>query len=204
MKERPIIFTGDSVRAILDGRKTQTRRVVKPQPPGSADPELRCPYGRPGERLYVKETWADAGPMYGRDADPPQDVAYFADKSAVMFDGDLKPHAVGRADLASWNWGKLRKRSPLYLPRWASRLTLEVVSVRLERLHKITNDDARAEGVQPIMLAGVDGGRPRRGETFYNAAHRNAFAFLWNAINGKRAAWSTNPWVWRVEFRRVP
>lgn len=175
MRERPIIFSGESVRAILDGRKVQTRRVIKPvQPrddgrwPAGRDPVPDCPFGRVGDRLWVRETWADHpdgdGPIY-RATDPTWDD---------------EP-------------GSIRWRPPIHMPRWASRLTLEVAGVRVERLQAIDKAGARAEGCH-----GIDGD----GHRGY-VPPLDQFEAAWDALNGKRAPWSSNPWVWVVTFRCV-
>lgn len=197
MGDRPILFSGPMVRAILAGTKTQTRRIVDVKrgaivamqisEPTTVETRDRqripireaahlCPYGAPGDRLWVRETWAPADGRYS--AVP---VVYRADGGAQPADDD-------------------RWRPSIFMPRWASRLTLDVVSVRVERLHEISEGDARAEGVtlgEP-MPAKING---ERGVVrFYEA--RAAFACLWDAINGKRAPWLSNPWVWVVTFRR--
>jgi len=224
--ERPILFSGEMVRALLRDRnpKTQTRRLVKPQPivvPGWARLGTRrtaravdgvrfaagtprettyaadflatyadditrkfCPCGVPGDRLWVRETWADADSMYqGHTNDVPSVVAYRADKNAIQFDAK-KPSPVPSWDLKRWDFDALTWRPSIHMPRWASRITLEVTSVRVERLQDITEEDARAEGVE---------------DRYY----RTAFAELWDGINGDRVAWESNPWVWVVGFKRV-
>ena len=182
-KERPILFSGPMVRAILEGRKTQTRRVVKFDPCPSSyamvshydglgnvvltdGSYLRCPYGQPGDRLWVRETWAHRRWMLG-DASPDPTTVYRADSD------DLR--------------GCDRWRPSIHMPRWASRITLEVVSVRVERLQDISEEDAMAEGV---ALAENYRGR---------LAH---FAGLWEQINDL-GSWNANPWVWVVEFRKL-
>lgn len=232
-RERPIIFRGEMVRAILAGRKTQTRRIVRPQPaanlgelPGpawnSGFVDVACPHGRPGDRLWVRETWAKCDQMIGfrtTESDEGEDVAFAADKTALMWCMDGRRVA---ADTYSWNWGKLRWRPSIHMPRWASRLTLEITDVRVERLQEISEKDAQAEGAG-IDWERVDSGRsvaesdypcvacsgdPRgiaelchpigRGKPW-----RCVFANLWDAINGKRAPWAENPWIWAMTFRRV-
>ena len=194
MKERPILFSASMVRAILDGRKTQTRRIVKPQPDIVADgglvvgvstPEdqkygrlgkaLPCPYGKPGERLWVRESWAWYGCEY-----IPSDVVYRADTESL-------PGEYGR-------W-----RPSIHMPRWASRITLEITEVRVERLHDISDDDIKAEGIfdDPAVVSGE-----REGSILTLAGKRIAFEDLWESINGPDS-WDENPWVWVVGFRRV-
>jgi hypothetical protein len=195
MKERPILFSGPMIRAILDGQKTQTRRIVKPQPPGgyhidtchyndtgwafwvSADDHagtctcknLKQPYGSPGDRLWVRETWAPA-------EWPPTGVfaVYRADEG--MFASQWKPS--------------------IHMPRWASRITLEVVSVRVERLQAISKKDAIAEGWGGWHNSTVDGDDP----DCAGNGPRTWFKKLWHSINGP-GSWDANPWVWVVEFK---
>ena len=204
MKERPILFSAPMVRAILEGRKTQTRRVVKPQPPaghnfagftihstrtsdegkavwgaGDALPYLRaahrvrCPYGQPGDRLWVRETWA-------RDD---EDGALFY-RADVGLGGNADDWERNRIDGAP----RYRWRSPIHMPRWASRITLEITGVRVERLQCISDHDAIAEGAQQI--GDCDGA--------FVAGYRN----LWESINGA-GSWDANPFVWVVEFKAV-
>lgn len=206
MRERPILFSGPMVRAILAGRKTVTRRVLQPQPPeddaplatGWFHPEasdggpgphtfgvygsdwhVRCPYGAPNDRLWVREAWAAR--------DVRSEWALSVGLVEEPFCGVGGDEIIYRADDDGTRARPPRWFSPLYMPRWASRLTLEIVSVRVERLQEIAEADARAEGC----------GDPPFG------TRRETFAILWDAINGKRAPWESNPWVWRVEFRRV-
>lgn len=196
MKERPILFSAPMVRAILDGRKTQTRRVVRGQV-GALDrgqPTIvggpACPYGAPGDRLWVRETWAAI-----------DERGEAVSRRTRHVDQNCGDRLVYRADdrVLTEQW-----RSPLFMPRWASRITLEVTTVRVERLQAITEEDACAEGVTQTDGRWWDGaphavkGTPRALPTA-----REAFADLWDAINGKRAPWSSNPWVWVVSFRRV-
>lgn len=174
MKERPILFSGPMVRAILAGKKTQTRRVVKDlrwyEPPVKVahignkvgTPEALCPYGQPGDRLWVKETWSTTEQAGDHVADA--HVVYRAtDPDWETMDG--------------WKW-----RPSIYMPRWASRITLEIVSVRIERLKEISESDSIAEGCPS-----------------------GCFSELWQSINGDTPGkrWADNPWVWVIEFRRI-
>ncbi|BEH73363.1 morphogenetic protein [Edwardsiella tarda] len=184
MKERPIIFNDEMVRAILDGRKTMTRRPVKGVMPDNglwlkkptktrsgitthvmdAPKHGLCPFGSIGDRLWVRETWA----RYNIDSRS-HDMAY---RATVPND---------------WPEGG-RWRPSIHMPRWASRITLEITDVRVERLHDITEGDARSEGVtlsNPRILS-----------------HRDEFRQLWGDIYGCDG-WRSNPWVWVIAFRRV-
>lgn len=199
--EKPIIFSGEMVKAILDGRKTQTRRVVKPQPASGVrfspfvpeqvedghGREMRCPYGV--ERLWVRETWTEGYDRALSEAEGDDQnavsIIYKADGSEI--------YRSCPAEIAA-QWGDFsqdgdndpRWKPSIFLPRWASRITLEVVSVRVERLQEISDSDARAEGV----LCDLNCRRP--------------FANLWDFINAERGyGWDANPWVWVVEFERM-
>lgn len=219
-RERPILFSAPMVRAILDGRKTQTRRVVKPQPrfdrlgltaagwardecgrwcfPNAA-PELRvhCPYGAPGDRLWVRETWAAfTTPSYECNESDEVDCSpaemrrewLWLDRSNIVYSAD-----EGNAPE--------RWRPSIHMPRWASRITLEVTAVRVERLHAISEADAKAEGCESdIDIAGRLPHGAQLPTRLRNS--RDEFRDLWDSINGERAPWSANPWVWVVEFER--
>lgn len=212
MKERPILFKGELVRAILEGRKTQTRRLVKPSTvawlgsnAGGMDSAIdHCPYGSPGDRLWVRESWGDADHYYqGHVNDCPSVVAY-STRDAIQFDAD-EPTPIAATDMASWNWDKMKWRPSIHMPRWASRIDLEVVEVRVQRLQDITEEDAREEGLDEWIPCNVITGLKgvRLGGAFRQATCREHFAWLWDIINGKRATWASNPWVWAITFRRV-
>lgn len=226
-KERPILFNGPMVRAILDGRKTMTRRIVKPQPeqPASAChsnhvskhaapyldaycsqhkttenprgmsdqwcwwqiddrqclPTFRCPYGQPGDKLWVRETW-DFRPWPTNDCPGAVRIAYGADG-----------HQLDAIAPAGWNpllYSRERWRPSIHMPRWASRITLEIVSVRVERLQDIDEHAALKEGVDGWV-------KDTRCETA-----RDGFITLWESINGP-GSWDANPWVWAIEFKRI-
>jgi hypothetical protein len=198
-KERPILFSGPIIRAILEGRKTQTRRVVKPRPPAdhpfpqpcvndgywwndSKDDHddvsfwptystcLPCPYGKPGDRLWVRETHMIHG----------GEIAYAA----------TDQHLVG-CD---------RWKPSIHMPRWASRITLEITGVRVERLDDISEADAMAEGAErPVLSATELDGIPVHPMT---GSYADGFRDLWESINGPES-WAENPWVWVVEFQKV-
>jgi hypothetical protein len=191
VKERPILFSGPMVRAILENRKTQTRRVAKLTDgghvrlgirrwhPDDDAASLACPYGQPGGRLYVRETFRkdSAGADYM--------IQHFITYKA---DGATR-EALDSVDSPGIGW-----RPSIFMPRWASRLPLEVVEVRVEKLQAITHDDAIAEGIPEW-----EGDKLQRGPS----APIHDYADLWDKINGKRAPWKLNPWVWVIEFKRV-
>lgn len=198
MKERLIPFKTPMVRALLDGTKTQTRRIVKPRPPAVVQSVYRpfpaepnnwqgygdglihwygsCPYGAPGDRLYVKEAW----------------------RVPSMFDT-----LPGSAFTSAQIWyeaddgykGAGRYRHARFMPRWAMRITLDITDVRVERLQEISTEDAIAEGVD------VHPDHHRKPRTsIYSPVQ--AYRDLWEQINGPDS-WAANPWVWVVSFRRI-
>ncbi len=200
MKEKPILFSTDMVKAILEGRKTMTRRIIKPQPDLGIDPfegyshitvgnyspalidkngemypgeEIfgaytddgewgwKCPYGQVGGRLWVRETWKKLHPI-------------------------MDSKALYKADMMAPDLGKPWRPS-IFMPRWASRILLEITEVRVERLNCMTESDVSAEGY----------------ETEVGAEPKPAFSVFWDSINAKRGyGWSVNPWVWVIEFKR--
>lgn len=205
MRERPILFNGDMVRAILRGDKTQTRRPVRVRKPSDhlvfASPHASaiCPFGIPGDRLWVRETWR-AGirdPEYLMDLVTGDncDVHYRADGENGRWTLEtIKNGTLQSAPAAPPPW-----RPSIHLPRWASRLTLEVVSVRAQRVQDITEEDAKAEGVERIS----DGYWMEYGpRARCVASARESFASLWRSIYGA-ASWEVNPWVWAVTFKRL-
>ncbi|EZQ69429.1 hypothetical protein QZP99_10635 [Serratia marcescens] len=209
MKERPVIFNGEMVRAILDGRKTQTRRVIANVSPDNciqlqkptktkdgiythvmdAPGHGLCPFGQVGDRLWVRETWQ--GPLV--DEEHLDDYRANADKfQAPEFceyaaDGGARPEFCDFDDNVRQGW-----RPSIHMPRWASRITLEITAVRVERLNDISEEDAKAEGVTPSQHI----------ITPPEALYRVGFLKLWQSIYGAES-WSANPWVWVIEFRRV-
>jgi hypothetical protein len=224
VRERPILFSGPMVRAILDGRKTQTRRVMKPQPPEdcgrfavewyapiavdrhgeeypgpdifgaySLDGEWghRCPYGVPGDRLWVREGWQQffddempperpRGPRgtMGVPAQPERESRCF-----YRADGEVRPHD---------QFGHPVWLSPIHMPRWASRLTLAITDVRVQRLREIGDNDHGYP--RDIYAEGV----PQSGDPL------RQFIDLWDSLNAKRGhGWDQNPWVWCVSFQTL-
>lgn len=198
MKERPVIFNSEMVRAILDGRKTQTRRAISDRhlhlidvasQVGECYPlesgidhansqsyyREHCPFGQVGDRLWVRETWAEAG------ASAPELQLYRANY----------PEHVGREYENVPPASEIRWTPSIHMPRWASRITLEITAVRVERLKDISESDARAEGVMPT---------PGAAEQLVGG--KLAFAELWASIYGHEN-WRANPWVWVIEFKQV-
>ncbi len=184
MKERPILFSAPMVRALLDGSKTQTRRVVKPTPEWIGQsgvlsyrgrvglPHALCPYGQPGDRLWVRETHMDLGACY----------LYRADAEAEQERAIVAPRQL---------W-----RPAIHMPRAASRITLEITGVRVERLQDISEDDALAEGCSSTAIVHEDG------EDYTGHYASEEYQVLWESINGP-GSWDANPWVWVVEFKRL-
>lgn len=213
MKERPILFSAPMVRAILEGRKTQTRRIVKPQDSihgptesggvfwipeamqGEVEPNCaailateRCPYGQPGDQLWVKETFRVNGTMAG-----PR-VTYAADKAEAFPKGcpDDCPDWV--ADDNHW-------RPSIFMRRYASRIQLSITSVRVERLNDCSEEDAKAEGVH--WDDGLGGwSADEQGGCFHASSPVIAYEKLWESINSP-GSWTANPWVWVITFERI-
>ena len=208
MTDRPIIFSAPMVRAILEGRKTQTRRVAKLNASGRVarggknwhcgDPKAweASPYGAPGDRLWVRETWK--GPFFAEDeAEDVNDLSVFEipDRCEYKADGGPTPEYIDADDNLVCKW-----RPSIYMPRWASRITLGITGVRVERLQGISADDADAEGIDNLMCAAAVGRAPNRHHLLPAEIH--GYAHLWEQIHGP-GSWDANPWVWVVEFMRV-
>ena len=222
MRERPILLNAEMVRAVLDGRKTQTRRIMKVQPE-SAEFESRfiidstkrgeigkwcwaepgvfinprrsalfsCPFGAVGDRLWVRETWMPDAPRNGTWAD----VEFYGCKGSPLSmipERYRKPeHCIHRA---SWDGSEMVGWTPsIHMPRWASRITLEITGVRVDRLQDISDSDAKAEG----CWYGRGGGEPD-----FAVSPADHFPTLWASIYGEES-WQANPWVWVIEFKRV-
>lgn len=228
MKERPILFSGQMVRAILDGRKTQTRRVFKGLIPPNCEGAhscsveggfakfmlngklamhsgewTKCPYGQPGDVLVVKEhawMWCEKQPN-GRTTKGRQKFRYVPLKSAMVFYCADNP-STPLLDVVSPNTGNQwfwRKKLGRFLPRWASRLTLEIVRVRVDLLQEISEEDAKAEGVEPVSVGFRDG---RDGGRNSSRSHIEGFGEIWESINGAES-WKQNPYVWVIEFKKL-
>ncbi|HIG7468026.1 TPA: hypothetical protein ACYF24_003982 [Klebsiella pneumoniae] len=229
MKERGMIFNGEMVRALLSGRKTQTRRPVKfpvhdknlgcelagNELAGelSAGNYLNSAFGKPGDRIWVRETWATLGNEDGCCVDWEGNLCKGDDRPAARIyrasceqrpgdyglwsipdDAYWKPHTKKHKFEGAW-------RPSIHMPRWASRILLEITDVRVERLNAISEEDARAEGI-------IDGdclncGEPEPcGCANPEPDATDAFAYLWQSIYGQES-WNANPWVWVIEFERV-
>lgn len=202
MKARPIIFNGDMVRAILDGRKTQTRLVVRGQLPNNrvevkhggkwvqmhvADPRLECPYGQPGDLLYVRETFQPLfaeGFEHESEDRPDYDTGHGYSVSYPATHG-IQEFVNADDELSDRCWPSI------HMPRWASRITLEITDVRVERLQDISEKDAEAEGCD--FAEGCDDG-------YQDASAYAQFSRLWDSIYG---TWADNQWVWVIEFRPI-
>lgn len=192
MKERPILFKGAMVRSVLDDSKTQTRRVAKLTEAGHlkelgghrrwhpADTKAvaACPYGQPGDRLWVRETWLKTNPWGDHHT-----YGYRASDATEFPDAIWKPS--------------------IHMPRAACRITLEIVSVRIERLQDISEADALAEGCSKNHNNYFWGGPHPVSGLKQVASAEDAYRDLWKSINGA-GSWDANPWVWVVEFRRLP
>lgn len=208
-KERPILFSAPMVRAILEGRKTQTRRIVKMpsdlidrvqfvraefadkstpgqcgafwamEGDGPVGPPISCKYGQAGDRLWVRETWME-------------------DHSATTDEHGRLPILYRATCL---NHPAERWRPSIHMPRWASRIDLEVTGVRVERLQDISEADAIAEGLDRVNDGAAQFGVHGLATSWRNDP-REAFCALWESINGDRS-WDTNPFVWVIEFKRI-
>ncbi|OQA14340.1 MAG: hypothetical protein BWY63_03198 [Chloroflexi bacterium ADurb.Bin360] len=215
---RLLIFSDDDIRAIVTGRKTQTRRVIEPQPPvqsrGSvqgvffnnlfelivdAGEELAvagsktvkvnqrflCPYGKPGDCLWIREGWRTEELEDGLDG--------------IRYQADERFRPIENTFEASNSWCEAHQngkhgdkwRSPMHMPRWASRIALGIISICAERLQELTDADALAEGVH------------LHGTTRYAGEAVDGFVKLWDSANGERHPWESNPWVWKIEFVRL-
>lgn len=226
MKERPMIFNAEMVRAILDGRKTQTRRIVKGVPeshnfhgwvmsstcakdegkacwavgksPLLNQPiRMHCPFGDVGDRIWVRETFQ--GPLI-----PEDELSEFLGANPDKFespayceyaaDGGPRPEYVDADDNTRHGW-----RPAIYMPRWASRITLEITGVRVERLNSISQEDVQAEGMELTGWRPTYSDPDSGGEVW---TPYDNFAQLWESIYGEES-WQANPWVWVIDFKRT-
>jgi hypothetical protein len=232
IKERPILFSPPMIKAILENRKTQTRRIIKPQPPngcavgfsafsgkdrvefrrypshklGGHQSFVKCPYGQPGDRLWVRETWGT-----GTRPDPHDGwhdgLEYRADQIGLDEHDDLPLHIVSEEhDLTGYKKGW---HPSIHMPRWASRITLEITQIRVERLQQISEADAVAEGVECPRVGQKCNGQIQCGDTSREPqdcvcadGYIVLYKLLWERING-RGSWEKNPWVWVLGLKRV-
>ncbi|MFZ6206091.1 hypothetical protein ACO0KN_21660 [Escherichia coli] len=186
VKERGMIFNDEMVRAILGGNKTQTRRIVEEKFYGRAvAAELlakHCPYGQPGDRIWVRETYR----VHGKATD----VATLVYRASVRNSWTEQTH---RVPVEVCNKPVSEKWTPsIHMPRWASRILLEITDVRVERLHDMSEADAKAEGATPATYK----------ITPSEAVYRVGFGDIWRSIYGQDN-WLSNPWVWVIEFKRI-
>ena len=192
---KPIIFSGPMVRAILEGRKTQTRRVIKPQPTGTEPiynpshflPDkgwyfkgggVSKPRYQPGDILWVRETWCTTMEM-----EPERGKVHYHYRATPDTTVECCPE------------GLLKWKPSIFMPKVAARLFLKVTGVRVERLQEISVDDIEAEGAYRVMDIQSD--------TDDTRLNKGNFADLWDSINGKKYPWASNPWVWVYEFERT-
>ncbi|HCE8859447.1 TPA: hypothetical protein NHV36_004673 [Klebsiella michiganensis] len=234
MTERGMIFNSEMVRAILDGRKTQTRRIVKPQPdisskdnlsgvwldkplnglllPKIQDIAIHCPFGMSGDQIWVRETWATLGNEDGCCVDWEDNLCKGDERSAARIyrasceqrpgdyslwsipdDAYWKPHTKDHKFEGAW-------RPSIHMPRWASRILLEITNVRVEQLNVISERDAQAEGVAKLQGGFWQHYQPSW--TQHQLSARGSFVTLWKSIYGEES-WNSNPWVWVIEFKRL-
>ena len=227
VKEHQLLMKGPLVRATLAGLKTQTRRPIKPQPDddivdvkydaiadlwlGNTQEDndlgytsswaMRCPLGQAGDRLWVRETFAIVHPC--RDCE-----AGYVD--------DIKQPSVIPKDNAGGYWVPWYRSDwkgdddtergfqwtpSIHMPRWASRIVLPLMSIRVERVQDITEEDAKAEGVEPVLMRGI-GSYPEWMRPTMRGGHQKAFELLWKQIYGD-ALWDANPWVWVAEWKEI-
>lgn len=216
MAEHPMLFSGEMVRAILDGRKSQTRRVMNPQPPWDylckshartwigctqdgrgtgwkierngeiwhfpSYERIRCPYGQPGDQLWVRETWWPIGGFTMRAnqriGEVGAEIRYRADNQVLWREAPIEFYKTYE--------NPRRWKPSIHMFRWASRITLEVTGVRVERVQEINQQNAKAEGCCPT----------------WQTSSREMFMGLWDSLNAKRGCgWDANPWVWAIQFR---
>lgn len=189
VKEHPIIFSTDMVKAILDGRKTQTRRILRPQPylyikkwvwafrKGKLSTDgywlEHCPYGQVGDRLWVRETWRTERRIDSYSVGNVMDAPSFSLWYKTTSFGD------GTVEFDQQKDGAGKWRPSIHMPRWASRITLEITGIRVERLQEI-DYEYNKEGCKDWT----------------------SFVYLWDSLNAKRGyGWEVNPWVWMIEFK---
>jgi hypothetical protein len=222
VRERPILFSGPMVQAILAGTKAHTRRVVKVTRrtewllrgdwadsfitnPGNKLLD-ECPYGTKGDRLWVRETWGWRGSwwtvgeptirvfVHYRADDTKREILRPHDDDSGLPRQRRRRDGEGEEEWGEYleRWWKLWRPS-LLMPRWASRITLEITEVRVQRLQEISEADAIAEGCRAVSMHSLD---------CDSIPPSRELAALWDSTNGA-GSWSSNPWVWAISFRRV-
>lgn len=221
-KERPILFSGEMVRAILDGRKTQTQRVIRWSEKsheeegalllegksgaywpynchsGNENP-VACPYGVPGDRLWVREAFRFGEHWNGNHNTATNLVNYRADGEWRHLGLPTTPWTHEEPNNPEDKW-----RPSIFMPRWASRITLEVTAVRVERVQDISEEDATAEGLESFTEYHTMPGKPHLQEPYRQVEALEQFEDLWDRLNKKRGyVWEKNPWVWVVTFRKI-
>ncbi len=218
MKERPILFSAPMVRAILAGTKTQTRRVVKPRKdrdmgctlaPHEIAGEVNagryrnCPYGQPGDRLWVREGFKPVASGAVKDGygEVRYGFAYKADNATIWAERPTTIHDLtGQPPTGPMQFKERAWKPSIHMPKRASRIMLDVTGVRVERLHALSDADALAEGIDTESEV-YDEGESLQAAGSPASPERYTFATLWRSINGD-SSWEANPWVWVVEFRR--
>lgn len=208
MTDRPIIFSAPMVRALLDGRKSQTRRILKPRPLPVGGPFYRpFPVASPREWHSVskdgytvniqKVPYAVGDRLWVREAHAfmPK-TAYALPKAINPADPDMAAYYREGFDRS----GKIIWRPSIHMPRWASRITLDVTEVRVQRLQEISEDDAKAEGAE--QEAAYTGRHDEAGNPEECGSYRLGFSMLWNSLHGP-GAWEANPWVAAISFKRI-
>jgi len=178
---KPILFKTPMIRALLHGVKTQTRRIIKPQPKPYQDETFKnvCPHGKIGDYLWVRET-----------TEVDEEYHDIIPLSKYVADGKPVLYTEYNGSVAHWTYSRLVRPS-IHMPRWASRLTLRIKDIRIERLQDISESDAEVEGVCRYFFTSAC--------TPANKTFKNDYRILWNDINGE-ASWDENPWVWVIEF----
>lgn len=210
MNAKPILFSAPMIRALLEGRKTQTRRIIESQPkvsdeeakvlPAAWDAgfvDVKCPYGEPGDLLWVKESWrvpSILDDLSGKQiADKAVDAGYRLPWCPIKYDADGTLNSVKAWSEFGFTLNSAvpgRYRHARFMPRWASRITLKIKKIRVERLQDIIEQDAQAEGCGAIVDYAV-------GRTY-----RTEFQELWRSIHGPES-WQQNPWLWVIEFEVI-
>lgn len=233
MKERPIIFSAEMVKAILDGKKTMTRRVIKSNHDLSrythvdfdvdgdnkwelarindlkrTYTKIGNPYGNVGDRLWVRETWIQGydDPLIESEGDDENAVS-------IIYKADGKEEYRTCSAETAENWGDFSAdseivgfKSPIHMPRWASRILLEITDIRVERLNDISEADCEKEGFRfyPLSRICFKPSSTKHPNGHGSNNYKSIFGEHWDTLNAKKGyQWSSNPWVWVIEFKKV-